>query len=79
MRAQIRRLRWYGLAILATVADLLVKVVAEAELSDGRSVDLGLFSLQLVYNRGVSFSLGANLPLAVIVVTTGVIIVALVA
>ena len=60
-------------ALLLAGTDLLVKVVAQRELTGGRSVDLGPISLQLHYNTGAAFSLGAGLPSSVIVAVTAVI------
>lgn len=62
-----------GAAVLAT-ADLAVKALAEALLSDGSVIDLGLINIRLLYNTGVAFSLGDDLPGWVIIAATGLII-----
>ncbi|GAA4659693.1 signal peptidase II [Arthrobacter cryoconiti] len=63
-------------AILAAV-DLAIKVLAEAVLSGGVTTDLGLLDIRLLYNTGVAFSLGADLPVWVVIAATGLIIAAL--
>lgn len=65
-----------GAAALAA-ADLALKALAETLLSNGATTDLGLMNIRLLYNPGVAFSLGADLPSWVIVVVTGLIIAAL--
>lgn len=65
-----------GAAVLAGV-DLAVKALAEALLSNGETIDLGLINLRLLYNPGVAFSFGADLPGWVVVAVTGLIIAAL--
>lgn len=62
----------------ATVAavDLVAKAASEARLADS-SVDLGLLQLKLAYNSGVAFSMGAKLPVSVILAITAAIAVAL--
>ena len=65
------------LAAAAVAAiDLAAKAVSEARLADS-SVDLGLLQLQLAYNSGVAFSMGARLPVGVIVAITAAIAVAI--
>ncbi|TSD94872.1 signal peptidase II [Skermania sp. ID1734] len=57
---------------LAAVA-LLVEPVARRQLSDGRSVDLGVLQLKLAYNSGVAFSMGDQLPTGVVLTITAAI------
>jgi signal peptidase II len=64
-------------ATVATV-DLAAKAASESRLADS-SIDLGLLRLQLAYNSGVAFSLGAKLPVTVIVAITATITLALAA
>lgn len=64
-------------AALAAV-DLASKALAEALLSSGAVIDLGLINIRLLYNRGIAFSLGAELPAWVVVAATGLIIAVLV-
>ncbi|CCQ46048.1 signal peptidase II [Pseudarthrobacter siccitolerans] len=64
-------------AVLAA-ADLVVKAVAEALLSTGVTTDLGPINIRLLYNRGVAFSLGADLAPWVVIAATGLIIAALI-
>lgn len=72
--------RFAILLAAATVAtiDLAAKAASESRLADS-SIDLGLLRLQLAYNSGVAFSLGAKLPLTVIVAITAAITIALAA
>ncbi|WP_236777388.1 signal peptidase II [Arthrobacter crystallopoietes] len=60
-------------AVLAG-ADLAVKAAAEALLSGGKLIDLGVINFRLLYNPGVAFSFGADLPDWVIIAATGLII-----
>ena len=60
-----------GAAVLAAI-DLAAKAWAGSALP-GRSISLGVIDLQLAYNPGVSFSLGASLPAWVIVSLTAAI------
>lgn len=64
-------------AALLAGADLIVKALAEAMLSDGTTTDLGPINIRLLYNRGVAFSLGADLAPWIVVAATGLIIAAL--
>lgn len=64
-------------AVALVAVDLALKALAETLLSDGATTDLGLINFRLLYNPGVAFSFGANLPSWVIVVVTGLIIAAL--
>lgn len=64
------------LLVVAVVLGALawtVKGLVEASLADGSSVDLGVLQLRLIYNTGVSFSLGSTLPTWVVVAVTGTI------
>ncbi|MBK0868695.1 signal peptidase II [Saccharopolyspora sp. HNM0986] len=66
-----------GLAILtATIVGIVVAATGatEAALADGRSIDLALLHLRLTYNSGVAFSLGAGLPVGVVLTATVLII-----
>ena len=64
-------------AALLAGSDLVVKALAEAMLSNGATTDLGPINIRLLYNRGVAFSLGADLAPWVVIVATGLIIAAL--
>ncbi|GAA3325898.1 signal peptidase II [Arthrobacter rhombi] len=72
----VRTAMLLGAAALAAV-DLALKALAETLLSNGATTDLGLVNIRLLYNPGVAFSFGADLPSWVIVVVTGLIIAAL--
>ncbi|MHA7177958.1 signal peptidase II [Arthrobacter sp. Sr24] len=72
----VRTAMLLGAAVLVA-ADLGIKVLAEAVLSNGATTDLGLINFRLLYNTGVAFSVGADLPAWVIITVTGLIIVAL--
>lgn len=67
-----RRSRWVLVIVAAGLAAvaLLLEPIARQELSDGRSVDLGLLQLRLAYNSGVAFSFGDHLPTWVILAAT---------
>lgn len=67
-----RRLAVYLGAAILTAVDLTAKQWAAGELP-GRSISLGLIDLQLAYNPGVSFSLGASLPAWAIIALTAII------
>jgi signal peptidase II len=57
---------------LALVAVVLAGGAAiERVLASGRDVDFGLMQLRLTYNRGVGFSLGADLPTWTVLAVTG--------
>ncbi|WP_050055004.1 signal peptidase II [Pseudarthrobacter siccitolerans] len=77
---QSRRSRTVLLLVAAVLAaaDLVVKAVAEALLSTGVTTDLGPINIRLLYNRGVAFSLGADLAPWVVIAATGLIIAALI-
>ncbi|MCO4254523.1 signal peptidase II [Pseudarthrobacter cellobiosi] len=77
---QARRSRTVLLLVAAVLAaaDLVVKAVAEALLSTGTTADLGPINIRLLYNRGVAFSLGADLAPWVVIAATGLIIAALI-
>jgi len=72
----VRTVMGLGAVALAAV-DLALKAFAETLLSNGATSDLGLINFRLLYNPGVAFSLGADLPSWVVVVVTGLIIAAL--
>jgi len=74
-----RRIRTVLLVAAAVLAatDLAIKALAEALLSTGATTDLGLINIRLLYNPGVAFSLGADLPSGVVIAATGLIITAL--
>ena len=65
-------------AALLAGADLTVKALAEAVLSNGMTTDLGPISIRLLYNRGVAFSVGADLAPWIVIAATGLIIAALI-
>ena len=69
---QRRRVLVAVAATLAAVA-LILDPIARNALSDGRTIDLGLLQLDLAYNTGVAFSLGNQLPTAVILALTSLI------
>ncbi len=71
-----RRLQLAGLVVAFVVVGWTAKLAADANLADGRVVDLGLIQLRLVHNSGVAFSFGAGLPSSAIVLLTGGITVA---
>ena len=58
-----------GLVVLCAAAGRL----AERALVDGRHVELGLLQLRLAYNTGAAFSIGAGLPLGVLLVVTAIV------
>ncbi len=63
-------------AILAGT-DLAAKALAEAVLSNAATIGLGPVNIRLLYNRGVAFSLGADLAPWIVIAATGLIIAAL--
>ena len=72
--------RWYrgrasliGLVGALVALALVLDPVARGALSGGRALDLGLLQLRLAYNTGVAFSLGAQLPTAVVLAVTAAI------
>ena len=65
-------------AAALAAADLVLKAVAEALLSTGATTDLGPINIRLLYNRGVAFSLGADLSPSIVITATGLIIAALI-
>lgn len=56
------RLWLAGVALALAATDLVLKAWAQQTLGGGRTVDLGVIDLQLAYNSGAAFSLGAGLP-----------------
>lgn len=67
------RLLLGGTALGLAVIDLGAKAAARRSLGAGRVIDLGPLELRLLYNPGTAFSLGADLPPAVVVTVVGVI------
>lgn len=65
-------------AVLIAATDLAIKALVEALLFRGNVVDLGLMNIRLLYNSGVAFSLGTNLPAGVLIAGTGLIIIGLI-
>jgi len=74
--SRVRTVLLVWAAVLAA-ADLAIKAMAEALLSSGGTTDLGPVNIRLLYNPGVAFSLGADLPSWVLIAATGLIITAL--
>ncbi len=58
--------------VLAAIA-MIIDPIAREALTGGRTVDLGLVNLRLTYNTGVAFSLGDQLPAAVVLAVTAAI------
>lgn len=73
-RVRVGRIWPFLVAGLLSAADLAIKVLAEQKLADGRIIDLGSINLRLLYNTGVSFSLGADLPVWAVAGVTGALI-----
>lgn len=69
-----RRLIVFALVAGLAALDLAIKAWAERRLAGGRSVEIGWVDLQLAFNPGVAFSLGATLPSGVVLGVTGVLI-----
>ena len=67
------RLLLGGTALGLAVVDLGAKAAAQRSLGAGRVIDLGPLDLRLIYNPGTAFSLGAELPAAVVVSIVGVV------
>ncbi|MFF1385657.1 signal peptidase II [Arthrobacter sp. NPDC058288] len=59
-----------GLAAL----DLLIKAFVMVNMSDGRVLDYGVFTLRLAYNTGVAFSLGASLSPWIVAAATAALV-----
>lgn len=62
-----------GAALALAAIDLGLKTWAQQSLGGGRTVDLGAIDLQLAYNSGAAFSLGAGLPTWLVIAVPGVI------
>ncbi|MCW0215604.1 MAG: signal peptidase II [Pseudonocardia sp.] len=62
-----------GTVVLLVAISWGIKEAVESSLAGGRSIDLGILQLRLLYNSGVSFSMGAGLPAWVILGVTGLI------
>lgn len=59
---------------LALVGSILaVNRAAATLLADGQSIDLGPLQLRLIYNPGIAFSVGAELPTWIVLTATGLI------
>ena len=50
---------------------VLSEPILRGQLSDGRTVDFHLLQLKLAYNTGVAFSVGGQLPTAIVLAVTG--------
>lgn len=72
-RARTARLAIGAMALLLAAGDLVLKAVAEHQLTGGRSVHLGLLDLRLSYNSGAAFNLGAGLPTWMVLAVPGLI------
>jgi len=72
-RPRTARLAIAAAAVVLAAGDLAFKVVAEQELTGGRSIHLGLLDLRLGYNSGAAFSVGSGLPSWVVIAVTGII------
>lgn len=70
----VKRTWPFLVAGLLAVLDLALKMIAEQKLADGRILDFGLVNLRLLYNTGVSFSIGSTLPVGIIIGVTGLLI-----
>ncbi|MEV8144622.1 MULTISPECIES: signal peptidase II [Micrococcaceae] len=77
-RIRVIRIGMLLCAAVLVAVDLAIKTMAEALLSDGSTTDLGLINFRLLYNPGVAFSFGADLPAGVVIAVTGLIITALI-
>jgi signal peptidase II len=64
-------------ALILAMTDLVVKAIAEALLLTSATTDFGPINIRLLYNRGVAFSLGADLAPWIVIAATGLIIAAL--
>ena len=67
------RISFTATAVVLAGTILAANQAAETDLADGRSIDLRLLHLLLVYNPAAAFSLGAGLPAWVVLGVTGVI------
>lgn len=65
-----RRILFATTALISVVVALTIEPVARKHLSGVNEMDLGVVSLRLAYNSGVAFSLGNQLPSAVIIAFT---------
>ena len=68
-----RRMLLVAMAVVLAGIAWAVKAIVESTLADGRIIDLGVLQLRLIYNTGVSFSLGSSLPSWVVIAVTGAI------
>lgn len=62
-----------GVALALAATGLVLKAWAQQSLGGGRTVDLGVIDLQLAYNSGAAFSLGAGLPTWLVIAVPGAI------
>ena len=67
------RLWGVGVALALAATDLVLKAWAQPSLDGGRRVDLGFIDLELAYNSGAAFSLGAGLPSWLVIAVPAVI------
>lgn len=65
-----KRVIFAATALALAIAALAIEPVARKQLSGSNEIDLGVLTLKLAYNSGVAFSLGNQLPSAVIVTLT---------
>ncbi|MDN5545278.1 MAG: signal peptidase II, partial [Rhodococcus sp. (in: high G+C Gram-positive bacteria)] len=66
-----KRILFATTVLVSVVVALTIEPVARKHLSGANEMDLGVVSLRLAYNSGVAFSLGNQLPSAVIIAFTG--------
>lgn len=66
-----KRILFATTVLVSVVVALTIEPVARKHLSGVNEMDLGVVSLRLAYNSGVAFSLGNQLPSAVIIAFTG--------
>ncbi|GAA3131720.1 putative lipoprotein signal peptidase (plasmid) [Rhodococcus erythropolis] len=67
---RMRRALFVTTALISAGIALAVEPVARKHLSGSNEIDLGVVRLRLAYNSGVAFSLGNQLPSAVIIAFT---------
>ena len=72
-----RRMLLVVVAVVLAALAWIVKMIVESTLADGGIVDLGVLQLRLIYNTGVSFSLGSSLPSWVVIAVTAAITLAI--
>ena len=64
-----RRILMIIASALGSIA-VLSEPILRGQLSDGRTVDFHLLQLKLAYNTGVAFSVGGQLPAAIVLAVT---------